>query len=221
MLPTSTVASQRIADHLRAAILSGALAPGTRIRQEDLAASLGSSRLPVREALRIMESEGLIVIKPNSGAWVSRLDRKECEDIYKIRERLEPLALAESIPHLTPAQMDALEVLQEQIEANDDPNRFLILDREFHLTTYEGCAIEQLSALVRRSWNTTQHYRRAYARLVDDSGRQVINYEHRLLLDAVRRGDTVDAEHFLASHIRRTRLALARHAELFTPHEVA
>ncbi|MFI9602080.1 hypothetical protein ACIHCX_19905 [Streptomyces sp. NPDC052043] len=68
--------------------------------------------------------------------------------------------------------------------------------------------------MVRRSWNTTQHYRRAYARLIDASGRRLINYEHRLIPDAVRRADTTDAERFPAGHIRRTRLALAQHPEL-------
>jgi DNA-binding GntR family transcriptional regulator len=209
-------ASQRVAAYLRRAILSGELPPGTRIMQEEIAASLGSSRLPVREALRIVEAEGLVVLKPSTGAWVSRLDMTECEDTYKIRERLEPLALAESIPHLTAVQITRLEEIQDEIEDGADVDRFLSLDRELHLSTYAGCRNEQLTSMIRRFWNTTQHYRRAYTRLVSPEGRRLIHYEHRLIISAIRQDDAPDAERFLAAHIRRTRLALSRHPELFT-----
>jgi DNA-binding GntR family transcriptional regulator len=211
----SAVASQRIADHLRKQILSGELAPGARIMQEEIAAELGSSRLPVREALRMIEAEGLIVLKPNSGAWVSKMDLAECEAVYKIRERLEPLALSESIPHLTPAEVARLEEFEDEIESGTDVDRFLLLDREFHLATYAGCRIDQLLAMVNRFWNTTQHYRRAYAQMVDASGREMIHYEHRLIIDAVKRSDPTDAERYLSGHIRRTRIALSGHPELF------
>ncbi|MFE7118810.1 GntR family transcriptional regulator [Streptomyces sp. NPDC057654] len=212
----SSVASQRVADHLRRQILAGELLPGARIMQEEIAGALGSSRLPVREALRILGAEGLVVLKANSGAWVSKMDLAECEATYKIRERLEPLALSESLPNLTTDDLARLDGIQREIEANRDVDRFLSLDRELHLITYSGCRDEQLSAMVRRFWNTTQHYRRAYSHLVDPGGRELVNYEHRLIIEAVKRGDPTDAERFLAGHIRRTRLALARHPELFT-----
>ncbi|MFJ2880762.1 GntR family transcriptional regulator [Streptomyces sp. NPDC086796] len=212
----AAVASQRVADHLRAAILSGELRPGARIMQEQVAAQLGASRLPVREALRILAAEGLTVVKSNSGAWVSRMDMAECEGVYKIRERLEPLALGESIPHLSAEQVAELETIARQIELTTDVDRFLALDGRLHLLTYAGCRVTQITAMVDRFWNTTQHYRRAFARLAGDSGWELIHAEHRLIIDAIKRADTVDAERFLTGHIRRTRLELARHPELFT-----
>lgn len=202
------VASHRIAEHLRDKILSGALQPGARIRQEEVAHALGASRLPVREALRILQSQGLVVIKSNSGAWVSVMDLDELQLSYKIRERLEPLALAESLPHLSADMIDELYGIQERIESNDDIDVFLQLDRELHLLSYAGNPFGELRHMVERLWNTTQPYRRAY---VQRSGHQrdwVIIAEHRLLLDAIRRGDTDDAERVLTGHIRRTRLAL-------------
>ena len=87
-LEPSSVASQRIAAHLRGVILSGELPPGARIRQEDVASQLGSSRLPVREALRILEAEGLVTLKANSGAWVSKVDLREGKASYILRERV-------------------------------------------------------------------------------------------------------------------------------------
>lgn len=207
--------SQRVAEHLREAILSGAIAPGERIRQEELAERLGASRLPVREALRMLEAEGLTEHHPRRGARVPRLDMHEVDVIYQMRERLEPLALTESVPHLTADDHRRLGQVQDKIEAGTDIGEFLALDREFHLLTYSGCRIEQLSSMVVRMWNTTQHYRRAFMRLTGPSRRWVVNAEHRLLLDAIERRDTVDAERCLSGHIRRTRVELSQHPEVF------
>src|SRR5262245_26158964 len=83
------LAGQRVTDRIRDLILSGELAPGSRIRQEALAEKFGTSRIPVREALRRLESEGLVILVPNSSAWVAKLDLRECIEIYRIRERIE------------------------------------------------------------------------------------------------------------------------------------
>ena len=196
-------------------ILSGELPPGTRIRQEQIAAQLGASRLPVREALRILESEGLATLRSNSGAWVSRLDQQECQALYMIRERVEPLALAESIPFLTARDHAELEGLQTDIEHAADVESFLTLDRDLHKLTYSACPIGLLTSMVTRFWNTTQHYRRAYLGLTGTDRQWVINSEHRLLIDAIKRRNNVDAERILSGHIRRTREELEHHPEVF------
>ncbi|MGH3386563.1 MAG: GntR family transcriptional regulator [Nocardioidaceae bacterium] len=208
-------ASGRVADYLRDAILNGDIAPGERIRQEEVAARFGASRLPVREALRILEAEGLTEHETNKGARVPRLQMHEVDVVYQMRERLEPLAVTESIPHLSAADIDRLTTVQTRIEANTDVSEFLALDREFHLLTYTGCQIEQLMSIVRRLWNSTQHYRRAYVSISGPGRMWVVNAEHRLLLDAIERRDAVDAERFLSGHIRRTRIELAKHPEVF------
>ena len=208
-------ASHRIADRLRQDILSGSLAPGERIRQEELAAQHGASRLPVREALRILHSQGLVQLKANSGAWVSKLDLAECQAIYKMRERLEPLALSESIPHLDDGTLKRIEQLQDRIEATADQDGFLALDRQLHLLCYAGNPISELNQMVERFWNTTQSYRRAFVRVSGPQRMWVVNAEHRLLIDALWRRDTVDGERFLVAHIRRTRISLALHPEVF------
>jgi DNA-binding GntR family transcriptional regulator len=212
---TAGAASARVASYLRTAILDGDIAPGEWIRQEEVADRFGASRLPVREALRILEAEGLTEHEPNKGARVPKLDAHEVDVVYQMRERLEPLAITESIPHLVEAHLYRLEELQQQIEANTDVAVFLELDREFHLLTYTGCAIDQLTNMVTRLWNSTQHYRRAFVSLSGPERRWVVNAEHRLLLDAVQRRDTVDAERYLTGHIRRTRIELGRHPEVF------
>jgi DNA-binding GntR family transcriptional regulator len=214
--PPAQAASERIADHLRSAILAGEIGPGQRIRQEEVAARLGASRLPVREALRMLEAEGLTEHEARKGSRVPLLDMHEVDVLYQMRERLEPLALSESLLRLTPAHISRMEDLQTRIEADVDLAEFLVLDREFHLTSYEGCATDHLVGTVRRLWNSTQHYRRAFMLLSGPERRWVVNCEHRLLLDAVRRGDPVDAERYLCGHIRRTRIELSQHPEVFT-----
>lgn len=211
----ATVASQRIAEALRERILAGELSPGTRIIQDELAEQLQTSRLPVREALRIVQSWGLITLRANQGAWVTRMDRRECELNYKMRERLEPLLLAESAPRLSEEDLAELTELQERIESTEDVEQFLVLDRQLHWTTYRHHQAEELASIVARLWDTTQHYRRAFTRLTGARRGWIIRAEHRLLIEALRDRDHASAEHILQLHIRRTRVELANHPELF------
>lgn len=209
------VASEQVASDLRQRILSGEIAPGTRIRQEEVAERFGVSRLPVREALRMLAAEGLTELESNKSARVPVLDMDQIVLLYKMRERLEPLALTTSIPSLDDAQLDRLMEIQTLIEGDDDLQNFLELDREFHLLTYAGCSSEELIGTVTRLWNTTQYYRRAFMVVTGPQRRWVVNAEHALLLDAIKRRDLADAGRFSCGHIRRTRIELQQHPELF------
>ncbi|HKN95702.1 MAG TPA: GntR family transcriptional regulator [Pseudonocardiaceae bacterium] len=209
------VASQRIAAYLRAEILSGRIGPGERIRQEDVAARLGASRLPVREALRILEAEGLTEHSANRGARVPALTMRQVDMLYQIRERVEPLALVDGLPRVDATLLDRLVDLEKRIEAGTEVGEFVALDREFHLLTYSTCDQELLTSMIVRLWNSTQHYRRAYLAITGLSHRWVAHAEHNLLIEAMRRGDPADAERYLAGHIRRTRTELSRHPEAF------
>ena len=209
----SIVASQRVADVIAERILSGALAPGARIKQEELADELGASRVPVREALRILESRGLVVIRANSGAWVSEMTLRDLVLSYQIRERIEPLLLRDSLPGLGEVDVDGLVRIQERIEAADDVEEFLVLDRELHWATYRAHQAPQLASMLGRLWDVTQHYRREFARRAGRERAWIIDSEHRLLIEAIRARDSATAESVLTVHIRRTRLELGRHPE--------
>jgi DNA-binding GntR family transcriptional regulator len=211
------VASARIADTLRAAILDGACLPGERIRQENLAARSGASRIPVREALRMLQAEGLVTLVANSGAWVTRLSLAECMEVYQIRERLEPLLLRTSLPGLGgPALARMAELADVMEQAGDDVDAFLRADREFHLSSYAAAPPGETAQIIGRLWNLTHHYRREFTRLTGQrDGLGATHLEHRLLLDCLRRADPDDAERMLVMHIRRTRLELSRHPEIF------
>ena len=210
-----TVASHRIADQLRAKILDGSWLPGERIRQEELADEYQASRIPVREALRILETDGLVQVVSNQGAWVASLTRQECLEQYEIRERLEPLLLRASLPHLTDQQLQNLDYLAEQINTKRDVASFMKLDREFHMLSYSAAPNTTLKEIIERLWNTTQHYRRAYANIAGSPGLDVTHLEHKLLVEAMSRRDSEDSERIIAGHIRRTRLLLAQHPEVF------
>ena len=209
------VASHRIADSLRTAILAGSYLPGSRIRQEDVAARSGASRIPVREALRMLDSEGLVTLVANSGAWVTKLTLSECVETYLIRERLEPLLLRTSMPRLDAAAVGRLGGLADEMEAGADLDAFMRIDREFHLSSYAGAESSEMWQIIHRMWNTTQHYRREFTRLAAQAGLSLTHMEHRLLLDCIRRQDPDDAERVLVTHVRRTRLELEKHPELF------
>lgn len=208
-------ASARIADLLRTAILRGEYLPGSRIRQEDVAQRFGASRVPVREAFRTLEADGLVTLVANTGAYVSRLTLAECDEVYQTRELVEPLLLRYAMPGITPELIDRLDDLASRMQATPDVEEFLQLDREFHLGSYAPAQTAVLGDLVGRLWNTTQHYRRAFTLLLDEHSARVVHDQHHMLVAALREGDGEEAERVLASHIRRTRLGLDRHPDVF------
>lgn len=204
-----------IARTLREAILDGDYTPGERIRQDEVAEKHNASRLPVREALRMLESEGLVTLVANTGAWVSRISIGDCEEMYQMRERLEPLLLRLNVPLLSDNNIDGLELLADAMERSSDVEEFLRLDRVFHLSSMEATTTTVLGETVQSLWNRTQHYRRAATRLFYADGDRSVHYDHHLIVGALRRGDADEAERVLAGHIRRSRLELALHPEVF------
>ena len=163
----------------------------------------------------MLSAEGLVALEANRGARVPVLDSREVDVLYRMRERLEPLAIVESMPRLTDADLTRITSIQERIAEFSDIRDFLALDREFHLATYSACGIDQLQDNVTRLWNATQHYRRAFMELAGPQRRWIVNAEHNLIIDALQRQDADDAERYLVGHIRRTRRELSTHPEVF------
>lgn len=213
----SANASERIVASLREEILSGRIPPGTALRQEQIAEQFGASRLPVREALRVLTEQGLLTKRTNAGAHVAVLDLHACVVIYSIREAIEPLAFAESVSNLPKAAIDRLIEIQNLIEAGVSIEEYLRLDREFHLTTYSGGSMDYLQGLVSNLWDMTDHYRRLFVGLTDPSKEWRINFEHRFIIDSIQRNDAREGGQVISNHIRRTRDQLSVHPELFIP----
>lgn len=214
----SIVASQRVADILAERILSGDLAPGARIKQDELAEELQTSRIPVRDALRMLEARGLVTMRANAGARVTSLTRRDLEISYEIRERIEPLLLADSIPHLTEEDIADLRRVMERNETVSDVDEAIALGREFHWITYRRHSTPLLAQIVERVWDTTQSYRRAYMKLAMGGstvgGERTHDLEHRLLFDSISKREVETAQAALIMHIRRTRTGLVRYGHL-------
>lgn len=212
----SPVASQRVADIVAERIMTGQLKPGARIKQDELASELSLSRIPVRDALRILETRGLVSLRANAGARVTSLTLRDMELSYQIREVLEPMLLAESIPNLTEADHAHMRELKAKLETVADIDEYMPIVREFHWTAFSGHQAPLLAQIVERLWDTTHHYRRAYAVLVmqDAELMGVMRAERELLLGAIVRREADLAPRLLAAHIRRTHIGLLEHSEV-------
>lgn len=204
-----------VARHLRDAIYDGTLQPGAPIRQEAVARELGTSRIPVREALRRLEVEGLVSIVPHSGARVATLDFEECLEVYAIRERIEPLAFAQGAGRLEPEQLAHVRRLAGEIESGvGDRTAWIDLDRRFHLATYAG-ASPRLRPMIEGFWHGTQKYRRILLQVLDGADYAAYHDEHRLMAHALANGESEAGEELVRMHIARSRRRLAEHRHLF------
>lgn len=208
--------AQAVARALRDMIGDGRLRPGEPIRQQAVAKQFGISRIPVREALRQLESEGLVVYRLNSGARVATLDFEECVEIYKLRERIEPLAISESVDHLSDEQIETVGRLALELEALvDDHESWLASDRQFHLACYAGVATDRLLQMIQGFWNTTQRYRRVLLTTFTLRDFEIAGAEHRLIVAALQERNSRAAEELVRVAIERSRLRLERRRDLF------
>lgn len=192
-------------ERLRNEILSGRLAPGDKIPQEQVAMQLGISRVPVREALSRLEAEGVVTLRPHVGFVVTKLTLEELEEMYATREIIEGQAIklaTERISDEEVARLEATVVDLRQAAEAGDLARWLSLDREFHLQSYNPCGLRQLLRVISEFWNATQGYRRAYATLTGSI--DVATAAHSQILQAVRRRDACEAERLVREHIRET-----------------
>jgi DNA-binding GntR family transcriptional regulator len=210
MKPATT--ADTVAAALRSALHQGRWQPGTALRQEELAAEFGVSRIPVREALNKLQAEGLLVVEPNRGAFVASLTAADVHEVFDLRVLLECDALRHAIPAHTPRTLRQLHALQAELDAEDDPNLWLATDAAFHQVLYapSGRARTlEIIALLRAS--VTRLYR---ARLSPNTRRKGWRDEHHALLKAVAAGQTERALAALTRHLRETEaVAVAAVAE--------
>jgi DNA-binding GntR family transcriptional regulator len=210
----SPVASQRVADIIAERILSGQLRPGEQIKLDALASELEVSRIPVRDAMRVLEARGLVALRANASARVTSLTTRDMEISYQIREHLEPMLLAESLPHLTGDDIEEMRDIIARLDAVTEVEEYLPLDRAFHWASYRRHNAPQLAQIVERLWDTTQPYRRAYTKLSLKNGAKIMQTEHKLLFGAFERREVETAQATLVMHIRRTRIGLVNYGYL-------
>jgi DNA-binding GntR family transcriptional regulator len=191
--------AEAAAHALREAILRGVLVGGQPLRQDDIAARFGVSKIPLREALRRLEAEGLVAFYPNRGAVVTTLSADEAEELGEIRTALETTALRRAIPRMTTDDLRRAQDILDEARHEPDAARWSALNREFHEALYAPAGRPQLLELIRRIHRRVDRY--MYVTLTDAGHQAQSLREHKLLLQAARRGDAAAAEAVLVEHI--------------------
>jgi DNA-binding GntR family transcriptional regulator len=191
-----------VAKALRDAIVTGRLKGGERLHQDGIASKLGVSRMPVREALRQLESEGLVVFTPHRRVSVADLSTDELREIYEIRIALELLALDLAVPRLSPKDLADLGAVLDHMDRVTDPGRWLDLNRTFHGMLYRASGRSRLCALIDSLRGNVERYLRIFVSGVER--RTHAQTEHRRILRACRRRHSAEAKHALRQHLNGT-----------------
>lgn len=194
-------AQEFVLGELRRAIVSGELRPGEQIRQEALAERLGTSRVPLREALKILEGEGQVAYHPHRGYFVAELSSSDLVEVYHIRRLLEDDAVATALPLLTDgdieAMVDALTAIEEAADREDIP-AMTAANRAFHFLLFDRAGLQRTSRLIRQLWDATDAYRSLYFAAPDN--RDTVRREHRAILEAARERDVPRTIALLHAH---------------------
>lgn len=194
---------ERVYAHLRDEILANRLPPGAVLSEVPLAASLGVSRGPVREAIGRLAAEGLVTVRPRRGAIVSALSHEEFLQAYQVREALESLAIRLAVPLLTDEELDRIDSLVErQGEAveRDRIDDFFVLNSEFHELLVQASANAPLQEMYRQLMGHMGRYQMRSLALRGTVRRSLM--EHSAIARACRARDPERAERLLRNHIR-------------------
>ncbi len=189
-------------ERLRERILRGDFLEGAPLRQDALAAELGVSRIPVREALRQLEAEGLVTFSPHVGAVVSTLTLGEIKELFDLRALIEPELLRQAIPLTRTDHLYHAQRLLQEFEAacrSGDLEAWSALNSEFHAALLEPAAQPLTMGVLRYLHNQTNRYTRLHAAVTRSQGRAL--REHTEILEAVERRQVQHARALLASHI--------------------
>lgn len=207
--------SEQVLDALRAAILDGDLRPGTTLVETDLAARLGVSRAPLREALRILSAEGLVEAVPYHGTKVRALSRADIEEIYSLRAALETFAVQRLIHRQTPDAVEQLRVHYDAMLAAaqaGDLSKVNEADSAFHRTliTLSG------HSLLLTTWNSIyMRVRQVMALLNRANGNLTqVAYTHLAIIDAIACGDEAQAMTEVQQHVAATGRLMVENWEL-------
>jgi DNA-binding GntR family transcriptional regulator len=192
---------------LRRSLLAGEIKPGERINVAELERSFGVSHIPIREAVRRLETEGLIVALPQRAAVAAGVDLDDLSGLYDLRRIVECQVIHRSVQSMSATEVDAvrsaLEALEHEAEDHDSP-RFWELHRDFHWALLEPGANEWIQRVVERLSLASQRYVRLFvSTTVDDA-----MADHRRLLVCCERHQGGEAEDVLRQHLDRTELAV-------------
>ncbi len=195
-----------VTDRLRSMILSGQLPDGTPLRQDALAEEMSTSRIPVREALSRLESEGLVASFPHKGYVVTALSRAEIEELFDLRCLLEPELIRFAIPRLDKKDFETVEAIQREFDVAlsvRDTNSWGELNRRYHMALYSASGRGRTLEIVRNLLVNADRYTRLIL-TVTDGAIHAAKQDHDSLLDLCRKRLVNQAVALTRDHINRT-----------------
>lgn len=196
---------------LRQAILKGELAPGERLMEIQLAEKLGVSRTPIREAIRKLELEGLVLMIPRKGAEVARISEKSLRDVLEVRRSLEELAIELACERMTEEELRTLEQAQAAFKkAIEDGDAMAIAetDERYHDLIYQGTGNDKLVQILNNLREQMYRYRLEYIK--DRDKRQILLLEHDHILKALRGRNIAEAKMAVREHIDNQEITVSR-----------
>lgn len=193
--------TDQIVTELRQRIINGQLSEGTPLRQEKLAAELGVSRVPLREAIRQLEAEGLVVSELHKGTVVSSLSLEEIEELFEIRLRIETWLFEAAIPHMTDADFALAEAITDEAMASGSVENWGELNWRFHEALYRPSGNLIALKLLRTVHDNANRYVNLQIAVVEDVEREL--GDHRVLVAFARLGDIRRGGDTLRAHIQR------------------
>jgi len=192
-----------IAERIRIEILSGILAPGSRLMQADLAKRMNTSTTPVREALRELASEGLLHLDPHRGVIVHETSEQELNEIYEIRKLLEPESIAKTVEHITDREIAIARELTLRMDAEADPGTWTVLNNRFHGILADAARSPLLASVVQNLRNRSSQYVASSMRQLAERMRDA-NLEHTALVEACVDRDVEAATAITLEHLGAT-----------------
>lgn len=196
----SAALRDQVYQNLRSAILEGRLKVNERLKQDELAKKMNVSRMPVREAFRYLEREGLITVIPHRGAWVSQLKVEKLVEVYMLRKMLEEEAVKLAVPRFYPEKLAKLILLNQKFARavkNNDYRAIIKINKGFHFALYSQSGFPFLTKIIRDLWNHFPHYT---FNLFPGKPPKSVQH-HWDIIDAVSRGEAEEAGKLMYKHI--------------------
>lgn len=196
---------------LRRAILKGELKPGERLMEIALADKLGVSRTPIREAIRKLELEGLVVMAPRKGAKVASITERDLNDVLEVRKGMEVLAISLACKRITGEELEKLEIIEQSFQKlieSGNLTELAEMDVKFHDTIYQATNNQRLVQLLNNLREQMYRYRMEY--LKDIAVRRTLAEEHKAICSALRERDEQQAEEYVSIHIDNQQKAIIR-----------
>lgn len=196
---------------LRQAILKGELEPGERLMEIQLADRLGVSRTPIREAIRKLELEGLVLMIPRKGAEVAKISEKSLRDVLEVRRSLDELAIELAIQRMTEEDLQKLEEAQKSFRKavqSGDAMTIAESDEHYHDIIYNATGNSRLVQILNNLREQMYRYRLEYIK--DEDKRQILVVEHEQILKAIQGRRVTEAKIAIREHIDNQEITVSR-----------